>query len=56
MPLEVRELVIRANVLDENAQKKGQQISSTDLANLKKDIVDECVDKMKDMLNKKDRR
>jgi len=43
MPLEIKELVIRVNV-EENAAGNG--VASQDIAELKKSIIKECMDKL----------
>jgi len=43
MPLEIKELVIRVNV-EENAA--GNSVNVQDLAELKKSIIKECMDRL----------
>jgi hypothetical protein len=47
MPLEIKELVIRVNVEENAAGNAGEQ----DMAELKKSIIKECMDKLLQQLD-----
>jgi Family of unknown function (DUF5908) len=62
MPVEIKELVVRANVSGSNQQGDASRTTNDDGASAgetklsfrqKKDIVDECVSQIMDLLEKK---
>lgn len=51
MPIEIKELVIRAQV-SETRNVPAQAGSGENLAELKQDIISECVDKVMEIINR----
>lgn len=58
MPIEVRELVIRASVVNENKQQGDPTGKSEDakLLKLQSKIVQECMDQIKEAIESQNRR
>jgi hypothetical protein len=55
MPIEIRELVIRAEV-NEPAQRQERPSGGENLADLKQEIVSECVEKVMEIIHRKNER
>lgn len=57
MPIEIRELVIKASVVQPlEPLEHNRVIRQEDIAVLKKEIMEECMTKMEYLLDKKSRR
>ena len=48
MAIEIKELIIKTNV--EKDTPKGQADLCTDLQSMKKEIIDECISKIKELI------
>lgn len=46
MPIELRELVIKASVKENTSGPKTGQLSAAQLAKLKQELIDACVEKV----------
>jgi hypothetical protein len=53
MPIEIRELVIKATVANPQKGTSGQLLTANDYKRLKKEIIEECFDKILDKINDK---
>ena len=61
MPIEIRELVIKMTVNKPLSSKSNRgfvnnSISRDELRNLKREILEECIEKTKDLIEKKSNR
>jgi len=56
MALEIRELIIKVQVADENGRSRQAAVSEEQIHALKKEIMAECLDKMKQELEKRKER
>jgi hypothetical protein len=58
MPIEIRELIIRVNVPEErNTISEGNnELSRQNIEQMKKEIMEMCLDKVHDLLDRKLRR
>lgn len=59
MPIEIRELIIKTTIVDKgpvNPSGRSQAVSKQDLEKLKKEILEFCMDKLDDKLNKQKER
>ena len=52
MPIEIKELVIKAQVQQNLGTEKEESISPQKLQKLKKEIVEECLEKLKELLER----
>lgn len=55
MPIEIRELVIRAEV-SEPAQRQETPAAGNDLTDMKQEIISECVEKVMEIIQRKSER
>lgn len=46
MPLEVRELIIRLTIEEDNSHNLPQRLSGQELTDLKRVIIEECLDRL----------
>lgn len=53
MPIEIKELVIKAQVQQTLGAPKEEPVSAHKLQKLKKEIVEECMEKLKEWLERK---
>jgi len=57
MPIEVKELVVKATVVENNARQKTEQgLSRADVERMKQEIVQTCLDLLKQELTKQKER
>ncbi len=56
MPIEVRQLVIRANVSEELSAPEQKTSTAPEVEQLRKEIIEECMEKVKELLDKKNQR
>jgi hypothetical protein len=56
MPIEIRELVIKATVAQEGEEPAGSTSSSDSSANQKEEIINECVEAVLQILKEKHER
>jgi len=54
MPIEIRELVIKVNIVEDN--KAGDAVDSHNLSDLKRQIIQECTERVMAKLEKKSER
>ncbi len=52
MPIEIRELIIRTTVSDRERKSGESALSPEQVSDLRKELLAECLDKMKEMLNR----
>ncbi|MCA6437002.1 MAG: DUF5908 family protein [Bacteroidota bacterium] len=55
MPIEIRELVIKTTIVDNEVaglRNKSHSVSKKDLEKLKKEIIELCIEKIEDKINK----
>ena len=55
MPLEIRELVVRTNIVTNHSEDQNL-LSDENLQQMKKEIVQECVQRVKDQIKKQPKR
>jgi hypothetical protein len=53
MALEIRELIIKVQVSEENGRNRQGAMNEQQLQALKREIMEECMDKLKQELEKK---
>jgi len=53
MPLEIRELVVRTNIVSANNERPNQGMSESEREELKKEIVNECTKQVLNQMKKK---
>jgi len=53
MPIEIKELVIKAQVMQNLPSSDSEGLSPQKIQKLKKEIVQECMDKMKEWMERK---
>lgn len=59
MPIEIRELIIKTTIVDKglvNSSARSQAVSKQEMEKLKKEILEFCIDKLDDKLNKQKER
>ncbi len=59
MPIEIRELIIKTTIVDNalvNSSARSQAVSKQEMEKLKKEILEFCIDKFDDKLNKQKER
>ncbi|MFO0355972.1 MAG: DUF5908 family protein [Sphingobacteriaceae bacterium] len=59
MPIEVKELIIRTTIVENNFSDAGQHkntISKRELEKLKKEIIDSCTEQIIDKINREKER
>ena len=56
MSLEIRELVIKASVVGRKSNTNDDVISKSELKKLKKEIINECLERMMDKIEDHSRR
>ncbi len=59
MPIEIRELIIKTTIVDKglvNPSGRSQAVSKQEMEKLKKEILEFCMDKLDDKLNKQKER
>lgn len=53
MPIEIRELVIKATIADESKTGKGTTAGSNNSVSMQEEIVNACVEKVMEILKEK---
>lgn len=57
MPIEIRELIIKTSITEkQTGGEKHNALSRRDIDKLKKEIIDQCVEKITDQINKEKER
>lgn len=59
MPIEIRELIIKTNIVDNglvNSSAKAQAMSKQELEKMKKEIIEFCIDRIDEQRNKQKER
>ncbi len=57
MPIEIRELIIKTSITEkQTGGEKHSALSRRDIDKIKKEIIDHCVEKITDQINKEKER
>ncbi|MCD9019676.1 DUF5908 family protein [Parachryseolinea silvisoli] len=56
MPLDVKEFIIQAKFEDEAESPAAVQQQATDYRTMKEEIISDCLEKIEELLRKRDRR